>query len=67
MYLLILAIIVLMLKIYEIPPVNDWSWLIVLLPTAMTFIWKVWADWSGYTLRRNRARIARKKSNNYIE
>ena len=66
MYLLIIAVSILMLKIYQVPPVNSWNWMEVLLPTFMTLLWKLWADWSGYTRKRNRARNARKKSARYV-
>lgn len=65
MYLLIIAVTVLMLKIYDTPPVNSWNWLEVLLPSFLTLLWKLWADCSGYTDRRSRARRARKKSARY--
>ena len=66
MYLLIFAVSILMLKIYEVPPVDSWIWPEVLLPSFMALLWKLWADWSGYTRRRNRARNARKKSARYV-
>ena len=62
MYLLIIAVVILMLKIYEIPPVDSWLWPEVLLPTFITLLWKLWADWSGYTRRKVRARSARRQS-----
>lgn len=66
MYLLIIAVSLLMLKIYEIQPVDSWSWAYVLLPSLLTLLWKLWADWSGYTRQRIRARRARKKSARYV-
>ncbi|GAB2809929.1 hypothetical protein GCM10027276_08370 [Comamonas piscis] len=66
MYLLILAVSVLMLKIYEVPPVDAWLWPEVLLPSFMALLWKLWADWSGYTRKRTRARKARKQSARYV-
>ncbi|WP_312834943.1 TIGR04438 family Trp-rich protein [Comamonas sp.] len=67
MYLLIIAVVVLMLKIYDIPPVNSWLWMEVLLPSFMALLWKLWADWSGYTRRRLRARHARRRSARYVQ
>lgn len=66
MYLLIVAVILLMLKIYEIPPVDTWSWPAVLLPSVLTLLWKLWADWSGYTGRKIRARRIRKRSGRFV-
>lgn len=66
MYLLIIAVSLLMLKIYEIQPVDSWSWAYVLLPSWLALLWKLWADWSGYTRQRIRARRARKKSARYV-
>ncbi|MEF9962852.1 MAG: TIGR04438 family Trp-rich protein [Comamonas sp.] len=66
MYLLIIAVSLLMLKIYEIPPIDSWPWLQVLLPSFLALLWKLWADWSGYTRQRTRARLARKKSARYV-
>ena len=38
----------------------------VLLPSFLALLWKLWADWSGYTRQRTRARLARKKSARYV-
>lgn len=67
MYLLIIAVSLLMLKIYEIPPIDSWPWPHVLAPSLLALLWKLWADWSGYTRRRSRARRARKQSARYVK
>lgn len=66
MYLLIIAVSIVMLKIYQVPPVDSWLWAEVMLPSFMALLWKLWADWSGYTRRRTWARSARKKSARYV-
>ncbi|WP_028605173.1 TIGR04438 family Trp-rich protein [Ottowia thiooxydans] len=52
MYLLGLGIILLLLKYFEISPVAQWSWWLVLVPFAAAIVWWAWADWSGYTKRK---------------
>lgn len=66
MYLLIIAVVIVMLKIHEIPPVDSWLWQEVMLPSFMALLWKLWADWSGYSRRRARARSARRLSARYV-
>ncbi|MEN5178948.1 TIGR04438 family Trp-rich protein [Comamonas odontotermitis] len=69
MYFLILGIMLLLLKYLEIGPVAAWSWTVVLAPFALAVLWWAWADWSGYTKRkemekedqRKAARIAKAK------
>ena len=52
MYLLGLAIILLAMKYFEIGPVTQWSWWLVLTPFALAVAWWSWADASGYTKRK---------------
>lgn len=52
MYMLGLGIILVLLKYLEIGPVAAWSWWWVLLPFAITALWWVWADSTGYTKRK---------------
>lgn len=66
MYLLIIAVSVIMLKIYQIPPIDSWLWPEVLLPSFMALLWKLWADCSGYSRRRNRVRSSRRRSARYV-
>ncbi|WP_395024303.1 TIGR04438 family Trp-rich protein [Comamonas odontotermitis] len=69
MYFLILGVVLLLLKYLEIGPVAAWSWTVVLAPFALAVLWWAWADWSGYTKRkemekedqRKAARIAKAK------
>ena len=52
MLLLLLGIVLLALKYFEIGQVATWSWLWVLSPFAAAVVWWTWADWSGYTKRK---------------
>jgi small Trp-rich protein len=52
MLLLGLGILLLALKYLEIGPPAAWSWWVVLSPFAGAVLWWSWADWSGYTKRR---------------
>ena len=69
MYFLILGVMLLLLKYLEIGPVAAWTWYTVLAPFGLAVLWWAWADWSGYTKRkemekedeRKAARIAKAK------
>jgi small Trp-rich protein len=71
MWFLMLGVLGVALKYFEIGPVALWSWWIVLIPFALALAWWSWADWSGYTKRkvierenqRRQARIDRQLSN----
>ena len=52
MWFLALGLLSVALKFFEIGPVAQWSWLIVLSPFGMAMAWWAWADWSGYTKRK---------------
>ncbi len=69
MYFLLLGLVLLLLKYLEVGPVAAWSWYAVLAPFGLAAAWWAWADWSGYTKRkemdkedeRKAARIAKAK------
>lgn len=71
MWFLMLGVLGAVLKYFEIGPVAQWSWWMVLIPFALALAWWAWADWSGYTKRkvierenaRKQARIDRQRSN----
>ncbi len=71
MWFLLLGILSLALKYFEVGMVAGWSWWIVLSPFALAVAWWAWADSSGYTKRkvierenrRKQARINRQKTN----
>jgi small Trp-rich protein len=56
MWFLALGLLGVALKFFEIGPVAQWSWLIVLSPFGLAMAWWAWADWSGYTKRKAVAR-----------
>ena len=71
MLFLLLGLLGVGLKYFEVGMVAGWSWWIVLSPFAMAVAWWAWADSSGYTKRkvveredaRKQARIDRQRSN----
>ena len=71
MWFLMLGLLGVALKYFEIGFVAQWDWWIVLIPFALAAAWWAWADWSGYTKRkvverenaRREARIDRQRSN----
>ncbi|MEJ1129562.1 TIGR04438 family Trp-rich protein [Variovorax sp. CCNWLW225] len=71
MLFLLLGLLGIGLKYFEVGMVAGWSWWIVLSPFALAVAWWAWADSSGYTKRkviereerRKQARIDRQRSN----
>jgi small Trp-rich protein len=61
MLFLLVGIILLVMKLADFPPVALWSWLVVLSPFAMAGAWWAWADWSGYTKKREVDKIDSKR------
>lgn len=52
MLFLLVGIGFLVMKIAEIGPGAEWSWWVVLSPFPFAVAWWSWADWSGYTKKR---------------
>lgn len=52
MYTLVLGILLVLLKYFDVSPVVDWSWWWVLSPFAVSAAWWTWADASGYSKRK---------------
>ena len=52
MWFLGLGLLGVALKFFEIGPVAQWSWFVVLIPFGLAMAWWAWADWSGYTKRK---------------
>lgn len=52
MYFLLLGLIFLAMKYFEVGFVANWSWLWVLSPFAAALVWWAWADTTGYTKRK---------------
>jgi small Trp-rich protein len=71
MLFLLLGLLGIALKYFEVGMVAGWSWWIVLSPFALAVAWWAWADSSGYTKRkviereerRKQARIDRQRNN----
>ncbi len=61
MVFLILGIALLGMKYLEFGPVATWDWWIVLLPFALAAAWWIFADWSGYTRRRQEDKMKQRK------
>ena len=61
MYFLLVGVIALALRFFEVAPVAGWSWFIVLAPFALAVAWWAWADSSGYTKRREMDKMAKRK------
>lgn len=70
MWFLMLGVLGVLLKYFEVDPIAQWSWWVVLIPFPLAMAWWSWADWSGYTKRkamereseRKQARIDRQRS-----
>ncbi len=58
----VLGVILLALKLLELPPVAAWSWWWVLAPFPVALAWWAWADASGMTRRREMVRDAERKA-----
>lgn len=58
---LIIGVLLLLLKYLEFGVVATWSWFVVLSPFALAVAWWTWADWSGYTKRRQAEKIEARK------
>ncbi|RYF60864.1 MAG: TIGR04438 family Trp-rich protein [Comamonadaceae bacterium] len=52
MLFLLLGLVGVGLKFFEMTIVATWSWWIVLIPFALAMAWWAFADWSGYTKRK---------------
>lgn len=61
MYFLGLGLLLLALKYFELGPVANWSWTVVLAPFALAAIWWAWADFSGYSKRKAMEKMEQRK------
>lgn len=52
MWFLMLGVLGVLLKYFEVGPVAQLDWWIVLIPFALALAWWSYADWSGYTKRK---------------
>jgi small Trp-rich protein len=68
MAFLLLGVLLGALKLLDIGPTAAWSWWVVLSPFVLAALWWAWADWSGYTRRKemdkmDERREARRRKN----
>lgn len=56
-----IGVILLVLKLLDVAPVVDWSWLLVLSPFAAAVAWWAYADASGLTKKREIDRMEARK------
>ncbi len=61
MYFLGLGLLLLAGKYFEISPVADWSWTLVLSPFGVAVLWWWWADEFGYTSRSEAKKMEQRK------
>ena len=61
MYLLLAGVVLMVLKYLELGFVASWSWWWVLSPFALTVVWWLWADTTGYTKRKEMEKMDQKK------
>ena len=69
MYLLLLALLLTVLRYFEVGFVGNWPWWWILLPYGLTTLWWAFADSMGYSKRqavekmeqRKRARIEKQR------
>lgn len=62
MALVLLGLVLILLKYFEVEPVAAWSWIWVLSPLAGAIAWWAYADASGYTQRKAMERLDERKA-----
>ena len=61
MWFVISGVLLIALKLAEAGPVGAWSWWVVLSPFALATVWWWWADFTGYTKRREMDKMDARK------
>ncbi len=61
MYFLGAGIVMLLMKYLEVAPVAAWTWWVVLAPFAMAVAWWAFADATGYTKKKEMAKMEQSK------
>jgi small Trp-rich protein len=61
MAFLVLGVLLGLLKLFDIGPPAAWSWWVVLAPFGFAVLWWAWADWSGYTKRKEMDKMDERK------
>ena len=62
MYLLLLGVALLAMKTLAYGPIAAWNWWLVLSPFALAVLWWAWADWSGYTKKKEMDKMDKRKA-----
>jgi small Trp-rich protein len=62
MWFVVIGVLMVLLKLLDLPPVINWSWLVVLAPFPLALVWWLWADASGLTRRREMAKDDERKA-----
>lgn len=62
MWFLAIGLVVLVMKLAEVGPGADWPWWGVAIPFGLAAAWWGWADATGYTKRREMAKMEEKKA-----
>ena len=61
MYFLGIGLVLLLMKYLEIDPLAAWSWMWVLAPFGLAAAWWAYADWSGYSKKREMDKMDKRK------
>ncbi|AKJ28410.1 hypothetical protein AAW51_1719 [Caldimonas brevitalea] len=61
MWFVVLGLLLIVMKWLDFGPVGGWAWWWVLSPFVGAVLWWAWADWSGYTKRREIDKIDERK------
>ncbi len=61
MWFLVVGVLLLVMKIAEVGPVADWSWVLILAPFGLAVVWWAIADSTGMTQRRAIERMEDRK------
>ena len=62
MWFVAIGVLALVLKLLDVAPVGQWSWLLVLAPFAVAVAWWAWADASGLTQRKAMQRLQERQA-----
>ncbi|PPE68770.1 TIGR04438 family Trp-rich protein [Caldimonas thermodepolymerans] len=61
MWFVVIGVFLILLKLAELGPVGEWSWLGVLWPFPCAMVWWWWADKTGYTKRKQMEKMEERK------
>ena len=62
MWFVLIGEIAVLLKVFEIAPVSEWNWFLVLAPFAVAAVWWAWVDATGMTQRKVMRQMDAKKA-----